>query len=146
MQLIDYLIRGSITHPAIAQDIVAYAGGGDVEFDAIVHKKHKGKYRARRRARPVAQKKEAPPRKFKEVVALDREGRVLHRYKSAYVAANELGISETPIRIRCNCSISDRIDEFKSFGKTFRYADKWDAMDKEEKMENIRRCKREQIE
>ena len=145
-------MNACVTHPRIADRIVAATGGTAEQRDSIVAKEWRGKPsppapemdeeylsrafpeapapRPRRTGKRVAHNARA-------VVQLDRNGTELGRFAHVQEAAMELGLGDGYIRCRCR-----RVRTFGwafKHGYTFRFADEWDAMSPEERLEDLAR-------
>jgi len=138
--------NGAITHPRLA-DLIAAACGATVEQrDGIVHKKHRGAWpgvdgprlirggQAAKRAEPTEHK----GGNVRKVVVLDRTGEVVRRFDTLTEAAAFIGISRSGVSQRCRRIVPY---EWQTGNlNTARYADEWDAMTPEQRLEDLRRA------
>lgn len=147
-QLTDILVLGGITHPGIADRLADFMGATPRQRDSIVDKKHRGTYhpspKPKRKAVPPKPEPEEPrtDQRVVGVVALDRLGKEIARFESAWAAAEKIGCNPKTIQTRCAGKLSGDGDEFRKYGMTFCYTNDWDSMTDREKMASIARCRK----
>ena len=146
LRLIDRLIyEGWITHPNFADRIADFTGATAKQRDKLVHKKHRGTYVPGKALKKIKRPRPEPDRSGKgwigrPVVAIDREGKVLHSFDTALQAAESAGYGTAYIYARCEHRLSSARDEFRSKGLSYRWTDEWQAMSREEQLEDVRRA------
>lgn len=149
IRLIDDLIYGGwVTHPNFANRIADFIGASPQQRDMIVPEKYHGQWKpSRRKKKPTREElyADASSRKWKErpVVLIDRKGNERKRFTSAQVAADYAGKGRNYIYSRCERRISQKTDEFARTEESFRWADEWDLMAAEERVEDVRNKFRE---
>lgn len=143
-KLIEILEAGGITHPDIADRIAHVTGATPEQRDSIVHKKHRGKRRKKKKREKLCPGNMTDMPGWAEkfgamgVVQIGKDGREMCRHLSITRAAKTLGCTTLSIGRRCRRELWDKSDEFDHFGFTFRYAAEWDDMSPEEKERDIR--------
>ena len=141
--------RGYRTVPKLANLIAEVCGATAQQRDALVLKKHRGKWVPKPGATwtPPEPEKPKPPTPPKEptskawsrpVVCLDRVGNVMRRFPSIQAAAELMGTSKDNVARRVMRRFAS--DEFGLLGYTFRLEDEWKAMSAEERREDMRRA------
>lgn len=125
-KLIEILEGGGKTIAKIANRIADECGATDAEFAEIVLKKDQNRrIRSRRRGHTEAPE-EPKPDGGRKVVCIDEYGAELARYASIEQAATMTYASPEGVRRRCDGEM--RSNEYERYGRTWRYADEWDAM------------------
>ena len=129
--------QNGITHPLIADAIADYTRATPRQRDSLVHKKHHGTYVPNpRRAKPKPSKQPEVKQTWvaRPVVALNIRGDIERVFGSAAeaAAAHAPCTSRTVIN-RCEGRVSRGTNEFALYHVTFRYADEWLSMSKEER-------------
>lgn len=94
-----------------------------------------------------AEKKEAKPPKPQQprllehqqrtVVEIDTAFQEVKRYANPEEVANAMETRLRSITIRCDRQVAHDMDEMQRFGCTWRYADEWDAMTPEQRIEDM---------
>lgn len=149
--------RGYKTVPGLADLIAETCGATPAQRDELVLKQYRGTWKgtgkpklAERKPpteRPVAAAPAPPPTAVKkkrsdghnrQVIAIDRNGNIVHRYASLQNAWGLTGINTSTIRKRCYGDIKG--DEFKIYGYTFRYADEWDSLTEDQRRAEVARA------
>ena len=148
--------RGYKTVPGLADLIAETCGATPAQRDELVLKQYRGTWKgtgkpklAERRPAPMAPlppqggKKPAVKKKYhdghnRQVLAIDRNGNVVHRYASLQNAWGLTGINPSTIRKRCYGDIKG--DEFRIYGFTFRYADEWDSLTEDQRRAEVARA------
>lgn len=147
------------TVPKLADLIAEACGATAQQRDALVLEKYRGTWKPPRRRKAVKavpyEKSSAvePPKKTRcdakpvpqkpalkvahEVVRLNREGEELGRYASVSRAA--INTKATSDQIISRCMRRYTLDEFKSYGYTYRYAEEWDRMSGTERAADLHR-------
>lgn len=129
------------THPEFADAIADFTKATPQQRDSIVAEKHRGTYVPNyNREFDVRKRESGLAWNAKEVVAVDRVGFVIRRYKTMKDAAAQIGCTASSIGIRCN-KYNKVKDEFKPYGMTFRFADEWDVMTIEERRADLESMK-----
>ena len=133
--------NNAVTHPVIATRIAELCGANEAQHGMFVHRKHRGRIPPPRPGRELMitskVRRKGRVRQAngcREVVKLNRKGRVLARYKSLDEAAAREPVSAGGITWRCQ---RRTMDEWKD-GTTWRYADEWDAMSPAERAQDLR--------
>lgn len=137
----DLLYSGYITHPNFADRIADYIGATPEQRDSLVHEQHRGKYipgetiRKRAAAAPRAEKL---TNHCGAVVMIDSGGNELRRFIGVTVAAEYAEKGEKFVLSRCNRQIGPATNEFAALKASFRWAEAWDKLSPEERLEDIR--------
>lgn len=142
--------KGYRTVPKLANLIAEVCGATAKQRDALVLKKHRGKWEPKPGATwtPLEPEKPKPPEPPKEpaskawsrpVVCLDREGKVLRRYPSIQAAAELSGGNKDSVARRTLRNYKG--DEFALMGCTFRLEEEWRAMSPEERRADMQKAR-----
>lgn len=140
-----------ITHPKIADAIADYTGATPQQRDSIVHKKHHGTYKPKKKpVKKVSAEKNRPEKMRngppkREILLLNEGGVIMRRCMGLEESAMAVSCTMTTVRNRCSRLMSPSVNEFLPYGVTFRYADEWEAMTEVEQimdMRNARGCKK----
>ena len=140
--------KGYRTVPKLANLIAEVCGATAKQRDALVLKKHRGKWTPKPGATwmPPEPEKPKPPEPPKEsakawcrpVVCLNRAGNAMRRFPSIQAAAELMGTSKDNVARRVMHRF--KADEFGLLGYTFRLEEEWKAMSAEERAEDLRRA------
>jgi hypothetical protein len=133
------------TVPKLADLIAEACGATARQRDALVLPKYRGTWKPTRVKPELARKPPATPTEepepskrglihgganpfpgAREVVKLDRQSKVVDRYRSCNFAAVQNSIREDQVTSRCHRRCKS--DEFRLIGYTFRFAAEWDRM------------------
>lgn len=156
-RLIEILEHGGITHPNIAEAIATVCGATEDEKNSIIHEKHRNGYvdsagprlwsemtlintKKKKEKEKPKPKKEDPnyvDGKCKAVVQLDRAGNVEKRFTMMSDAAKENGVALSTVSLRCNHQIGNTTDEYSTCGRTWRFEDEWNALNEEQRKEEL---------
>lgn len=136
----DLLYSGDITHPNFADRIADYIGAAPEQRDSLVHEIHHGKYIPGKtiRKKSAAPKAERLANRRGAVVMIDSSGNELGRFHSVTAAAEYAKKGEKFISHRCNRLIGPTTNEFSALKASFRWAEAWDKLSREERVEDIR--------
>lgn len=140
--LIGILEGGGITHPLIADRIADVTGATSAQRDILVHKMHHGTYRPQKAQKREPRKNLAPtdpdykPVNARQVVRID----VLlqaKRFASIREAAAAEGCNAETVRVRCDRALTVKQKELMVRDHTWRYADEWDSMSQDQRLEDM---------
>lgn len=100
--------------------------------------------------RPRAEKAKAAPKPQKAaepeikrpVVQIGKDFAEAARYATPAAAAAAMNVSLRIITVRCDRKVSDETDEFIRYQNTWRYADEWDSMTPEQRMEDMKNARK----
>lgn len=149
--------RGYKTVPGLADLIAETCGATPAKRDELVLERYRGTWRGTGKPkvgqrkppteRPVAAAPTPPPTAVKkkrsnghdrQVIAIDRNGNIVHRYGSVKNAWGMTGLNPSSIRKRCCGTIMG--DEFRAYGYTFRYADAWEGLTEDQRKAELARA------
>ena len=142
--LIEILESGDpkrgITHPEIANRIAEVTGATAEQRDSIVLEKHRGTWQPGKKSakQPAEKEKKRESAFVKGVVALDKLGNEIGRFRSVREAAERLETSTSVVSSRCLRQIKKVRNEFNALGMTFRHAAEWDRMTSEARAEDMK--------
>lgn len=114
-------------------------------FDALPLPKIEATIKERPRAeKPKAKppKKAAEPEIKRPVVQIGKDFAEAARYATPAAAAAAMNVSLRIITVRCDRKVSDETDEFIRYQNTWRYADEWDSMTPEQRMEDMKNARK----
>lgn len=140
--LIGILEGGGITHPLIANRIADICGATPQQRDMLVHKMHWGTYRPPRRRPQENKPRLAPtdpgfkPANARAVVRIDMYFQC-RRFESIREAAMAEGCNESTVKVRCERALSGGTNEFLVRDHTWRYADEWEDMTVDERVQDL---------
>lgn len=139
--LIHFLERSSSprTHPRIADAIATACHATPEQRDTIVDKEHRGTWKMQQlfttTMTPVEKNVNThKPGYERPIVKIDVQGRVVARYTSLTAAENCEDLGRDSIRVRCKREVKS---EFNGRKYTFRFAEEWDKMTNEQKLEDL---------
>ena len=103
-----------------------------------------------RAEKPKAEKPKAAPKPQKPaepeikrpVVQIGKDFAEAARYATPAAAAAAMNVSLRIITVRCDRKVSDETDEFIRYQNTWRYADEWDSMTPEQRMEDMKNARK----
>lgn len=152
----------AVTHPKLANRLAAVCGATPAQRDGIVDAKHRGTYTPPEHSKLQAKLKQYMDRRSalraeearsaetegewhhphgspatRAVVAVNMCGRVVARYRTATLAAEAEGLSNTTVKWRCNRKLTG--GEFAG-GRmvTFRWADEWENMTEAQRADDVK--------
>lgn len=129
--------HGGVTHPTFADRIADLVKATPEQRDSIVHAKHKGTYVPGKTKAYKGPRDNAQPSHMKRIVVVNCIGEVLNRFDSLKDTAQMYNCTDNTVYNRCNRKLKPTTDEFASYGVTFRYAEEWDAMTKQQQLDDI---------
>lgn len=139
--------ENAVTHPHFADVIAEACGASADQRDMIVPEKYRGRWKPPKKPQLLTEYRHPwkdtpavlPPMNVaKAVVVVDRDGRVVARYKTINAAANHWPFTDSTISSRCNHGAS--CDEFEKCGVTFRFASVWGRMTPDQKAREMERA------
>lgn len=118
---------------AIARTMAAAKAGTTVTKSATV--RQASAQPVVKKTRAVAEARGVPKTSgpIRPVVTIDRDGNVLRRFGTVQAAAVYMGKGKEYVRKRCKGLISS--DEYDEAGITYRYADEWDGMTGDQRLD-----------
>ena len=127
------------THPRIADAIATVCHATQEQRDSIVDEKHRGKWKAESTGTVEIQNEQGHAWKLhgeKPVVMIDENCKVICRYSSTADASRASRIATKTIGEICKRKRKHVLDRYKF---TFRYVEEWDAMNEEQRLQDIGR-------
>lgn len=145
--LIGIVEGGGVTHPEIAKRIAKVTGATVEQYNSMVHKIHHGGY-IPNAPRKYSEFKTGPrmaqpltpgliPDNARAVVCIDPFGNEIGRHVSLMEAARAQGCSTGAVENRCHHRTSKNTNEFKLLERTFRFADEWDKLSREDQLSQL---------
>ncbi len=161
--------KNAVTHPRIADVIAILCGATSKQRDMIVDKKHWNTFDPssvnqelldeinnkpfikgvdyHKTSKPKSERKDTSNNKC-AVVKLDMSGNTIERYDSITGAAEAENMGYDAVKSRCKRLVKKELGVFKQkngsvseFKYTFRFANEWDKMTREQKLEDVKRSR-----
>lgn len=139
-ELIGILRKGGKTLPVFADRVARCTRATAEQRDSIVLEKHRGTWQPGKKSakQPAEKEKKRESAFVKGVVALDKLGNEIGRFRSVREAAERLETSTSVVSSRCLRQIKKVRNEFNALGMTFRHAAEWDRMTSEARAEDMK--------